>query len=525
MSTLVTVTSTSPTSPAYRIKDVSGVLKYLEPEPLISFSSSPVQQGSHSLGYEHNVTLTCYAHTTGNATERANTLLNNIASLDNFFTTEAKEFQIMGAANATHPAYTWNILNPTVSTEESNFYNLVKYTINFTGYTPESGGSVSGTISHKDDDQVINTNFTSIPLASFSDTFDYQPDDSLGYAFDDPTAKPYRFTRTVSATARPVSNASLHRDSVFQASAVSGAKTFVEARLAYDGTDIGAHQVSDTFRYGEGISLFNLQRSVNIDMANLSYSVTINGIYASGSAGSVTEQGAFETYSTTVSKEANTPIVSVTVDGKLMGYQANTQNTNLNTVNAGATAGAMAKLSHISNGNYGYGSIIFRRAQFAAGVPLNSSPKSVSIADSTIADNSISYNVSYDNRPSPIISGAITESVTVNDSYPTDVYASIQVMGKRSGPVFQYMNTTTHYERDVSIELQMDLNNIPNTLNGAALMGYSPSLDSNTRDAVNGLINSLSPAGSWGYVMLKSCNESWSPKDGRYTANIGWIYK
>ena len=525
MSTLVTVTATEPTAPTYRIMDVDGVFKYLAPEPLISFSSSPVQQGGHSLGYEHNVTLTCYAHTYGTPSERAVALLNNVADLDNFFTKKKKEFQIMSAANATHPAYTWNILNPTVSTEESNFYNLVKYTINFTGFTPESGGAVSGTIRHTDDNGVSTTQFSNIPLASFSDTFDYQPDDSLGFPSDDPTAKPYRFTRTVSATARPVSNASLNRDSVFQASAVSGAKSFVEARLAYDGTDIGAHQVSDTFRYGEGISLFNLQRSVNIDMANLSYSVTINGIYASGNAGSITQQGAFETYNTTVSKESNSPIVSVSIDGKLVGYQANEQNTNLNTVNAGATAGAMNKLSELSNGNYGYGSIIFRRAQFAAGVPLNASPKSVSIADSTIADNSISYNVSYDNRPSPIISGAVTESVTVNDTYPTDVYASIQVMGKRSGPVFQYMNTTTHYERDVSIELQMDLGNIPNTLNGAALMGYSPSLNSNTRDQVNGLINSLSPAGSWGYVMLKSCNESWSPKEGRYTANIGWIYK
>jgi hypothetical protein len=56
-------------------------------------------------------------------------------------------------------------------------------------------------------------------------------------------------------------------------------------------------------------------------------------------------------------------------------------------------------------------------------------------------------------------------------------------------------------------------------------MSYSPSIDSNTRSQINGLINSLSPNGSWGYVMLKQLNESWSPKDGTYSANIGWVYK
>lgn len=522
MSNLVKPVSTSPTDPTYRIRTTSGTFMYLEPEPTIQFSSSPVIQGGHSLGYEHNVTLTCFATPgSGSTTTKAQALLNNVSSLDNFFTYEADEFQILGGASATHPLYTWKVLNPSISTEDSNFYNLVKFTITFTGFTPESGGAVSGLVRETDG----TTEFQNVHIQSFSDTFDYQPDDSLGFALDDPTAKAYRFTRTVSATARPASNAALNRSSTFASNSVSGAKTFVESRLQYDGTDLNAHQIDDHFRYGKGISLFNMQRSVNYDLANLTYSVTVNGIYASGTQGGITQRGAFDSYNTTVSKESDSALVSVTVDGKLVGYVANQTDSNLNNVNAGATAGAMNKLSDISNGNYGYGSVIFRRAQFAAGVPLNSSPKSVSIADSTIADNSISYNVTYDNRPGPLIQGAISESITVNDTYPTDVYASIQVMGKRSGPVFQYMNTSTPYERDVSIEIQLDHMKVANTLDGGQLMSYSPSIDSNTRNQINGLINSLSPNGSWGYVMLKQLNESWSPKEGTYSANIGWIYK
>ena len=522
MSNLIKPTSTSPNDPTYRIKTTSGNYMYLEPEPTIQFSSSAVVQGSHALGYEHNVTLTCYATPpSGTTPTKAQQLLSNINALDDFFTYDADQFQIMGGASSTTPLYSWKVLNPTISTEDSNFYNLVKFTINFTGFTPQHGGAVSGVVREYGG----TTDFQNVHIQSFSDTFDYQPDDSLGFAHDDPTAKAYRFTRTVSATARPASSAALNRTSTFASNSVSGAKTFVESRLQYDGTSLSKHEIDDGFRYGAGISLFNMQRSVNYDLANLTYSVTVNGIYASGTAGGITQKGAFETFNTTVTKEANSSLVSVTIDGKLVGYVANMVNNSLNNVNAAATEGAMSKLSNISNGNYGYGSTVFRRAQFAAGVPLNSSPQSVSIADSTLADNTISYNVTYDNRAGPLIQGAISESITVNDSYPTDVYASIQVMGKRSGPVFQYMNTSTPYERDVSIEIQMDHMKIANTLDGGQLMSYSPSIDSNTRSQINGLINSLSPNGSWGYVMLKQLNESWSPKDGTYSANIGWVYK
>ena len=103
----------------------------------------------------------------------------------------------------------------------------------------------------------------------------------------------------------------------------------------------------------------------------------------------------------------------------------------------------------------------------------------------------------------------------MTDSYPTDIYASIQIMGKRDGPVFQYMNTTTHYERDVTIELVM-----PQNFQG------TPATNSNTRTQLNNLLSSMTPGSTQaGYVMLKQLNESWSPSDGRYTLSAGWIYK
>ena len=170
--------------------------------------------------------------------------------------------------------------------------------------------------------------------------------------------------------------------------------------------------------------------------------MTIQGIYCDG--GNVVAKGAFETYNTTVSKNADSAIVTVAIDGTLQGYIANSGDTTYKQVNTSATDGAFTKLNTISNnGTFGYGSVVFKRAQNAAGIPLNATPQSFSIADSTVANASISYNVSYDNRRSPAISGAITESIQVNDTYPTDVYASIEVGVKERAcfPIYEYNNS------------------------------------------------------------------------------------
>ena len=64
-------------------------------------------------------------------------------------------------------------------------------------------------------------------------------------------------------------------------------------------------------------NIFNLTRSETSDLSNLSYSVTIQGIYCDG--GNVVAKGAFETYNTTVSKNADSAIVTVAIDGTLQG--------------------------------------------------------------------------------------------------------------------------------------------------------------------------------------------------------------
>ena len=515
-------------SPTLRIKKITGGAAswyYMTPEPLLSFNNQQVTQGNTVLGWQSSVTLSCFATCGGEtASDKATALMGDISTVESFFRDGAR-LEVYSQAGGTNPIQSWSVLNPQISVEESNFFNLVKYNISFESFVPALSGTVLSDVQQEGHVNPYSTGSTQLlPIESFSDVFTYEPDSSFGRAFDDSTAQVYRFSRTISAKARPDSNDNLNK-SIYNANAVSGAKAFVDTRMNID--TFKPYTVSDEYRYDNNLTVFNLSKSYSIDLGEQSFSVTINGLYANSSllAENIKQSGAFETFTTTVQKDANSSIVNVSVDGKLSGYAVGAVNDQQNKIAANASAGAYHILSRISDGGkYGYGSIVYKRAQNASNTPLNSIPKSISVSDSTIADNSISYNVQYDNRPTPLISGAITESITVNDTYPTDVFASIQIMGKRTGPVFQYMNTVTNFERDVSIELVMDTQKIFNVTNSAELMNFSPSIDSNTRAQLNTLINNLSPVQTE-FTMLKSCNESWSPRDGRYTLNIGWTYR
>lgn len=497
--------------PAITIVDRLGVEWYMDPPPLIGWTTNDMYQGSQYLGSETNVTLSCFASPCS-STNPVNDMLGILKTVESKFS-EGAVLKVFGNAGGS-AGIQFNIINPSVSAEESGFYNLVRFTVQFTSFGPASSGSVDGAVTsilHGTTD----TNVQPIPLQSFSDTFNYEPETSMGYIFDDPGAQIFRFSRTISATERPIQGGHTNRTSTFGHTACSGAKAFVDSRMAV--TDFSPYYVDNHFRYIEGVNVLNMATSVNIDLAELTYSVTINGLYATETtANAIKQSGAFETTTTTVQTDASSSLTSVTIDGSLNGYAVGAPTDPTLRIHAGAAKGAYAILNRISNnGSWGYGSIAYKRAQAATDAVLNSTPRSISVGDSTSSNQTITYNVTYDNRRVPTISGAVSETINITDSYPTDIYASIQIMGKRDGPVFQYMNTTTHYERDVNIELIM-----PQNFQG------TPATNNITRTQLNELLSSMAPGSDQaGYVMLKQLNESWSPTEGRYTLNAGWIYK
>jgi hypothetical protein len=134
----------------------------------------------------------------------------------------------------------------------------------------------------------------------------------------------------------------------------------------------------------------------------------------------------------------------------------------------------------------------------------------------------ITYSYEFTNR-NIVISGAISSSLSINDTGPTDVISENFVIGRALGPIIQSMGTTTSSRKDVSIDLTvfppMDEKgfHISNVKCPMYTGGY-------LWNKVNTLVDDLAPAGSVQYYRSAN-NYSWSPIDGRFTLNKSWIYQ
>lgn len=137
-----------------------------------------------------------------------------------------------------------------------------------------------------------------------------------------------------------------------------------------------------------------------------------------------------------------------------------------------------------------------------SGVTLNSSVLSKTVAKNSI-NGTISFSAEYDDRPT-VVSGARNSSIQISLSNPTDVFASLVVLGKANGPVLQSIGTVTAKRKTVVVEAQM----------GAQTMTYTPTMP-NT-DLV---ILPYYPGG------FKERDEiSWSDQTGRYSRQVSWTW-
>ena len=312
------------------------------------------------------------------------------------------------------------------------------------------------------------------------------------------------------------------------------AKKFVQERLNY-GNASGAYP--NVFgQIGKGTTSlvdkyrgYNHVITENVDMAGGSYSATETWIMASGNA--------LENWSASINSSLSSPFVSISIDGSVRGlseytpsgYHVQERNAPGNK-NYGVKTGfenAQLKYNEISNsGMYGFVSDIYKRANNLVAVDLNSSPNSITVGTNEFTGE-ITYSLQFDNRPTNIISGVLSEQINVNDTYPGDVFAVIPVIGRPTGPVLQYIGGRTEYRRDVSISLVMDYTKIPYGKTRNPILLKKPSIVEPTATQIADLLKELSPANEPGIrkYFINPPTESWSPKDGNYSFNISWTYE
>ena len=164
---------------------------------------------------------------------------------------------------------------------------------------------------------------------------------------------------------------------------------------------------------------------------------------------------------------------------------------------------------------------------------LNPRPVTKSITVNKSA-GTINYSVSYDNRATVCIPGALTETITVEDTQPHHIFAETPVIGRRRGPVFQDINTQSAWRRTLTIEVQVS--GILHGCNWTTAMRGKPSQVTsihgnaayNQQAAIRSIINTLSPVGTIGVdnvaVGPSDPLETWDPISGRYTYRLEWTY-
>ena len=174
----------------------------------------------------------------------------------------------------------------------------------------------------------------------------------------------------------------------------------------------------------------------------------------------------------------------------------------------------------------------------------------------------LTYSYNYDDRPPNIIQGSISEDISVSDTYPGQLFATIPVIG-RNQPVLQYVNSRSEYKRSLTINVQMrrmqdnwvEDSGAIITASGYwnSALGFDTTVGASENDGINWWLNTRKPSitnsgdfskifdaanpanessgNGWtnyvipGRVFYSAPQESWNPKTGQYSYSVEWVYE
>lgn len=129
-------------------------------------------------------------------------------------------------------------------------------------------------------------------------------------------------------------------------------------------------------------------------------------------------------------------------------------------------------------------------------------------------NGSVGYSVGFTAVSGNLITNSIDESISIQDTGKTDVFAQIPIPGRANGPVVQNMKTSTLPERSISISASILPDTRALTLTSlAAMYSEKPNTDA--------IIDALKP--SAGYFYIKQDNEEWNPIKRQYSRSVGWV--
>lgn len=367
-------------------------------------------------------------------------------------------------------------------------------------------------------------------IESFDESWNLEVDDAMSESPQ--LVKSYRITRNLSAVGKNSYGPTdlingIKSNNKLQA--WEQARDFVQFKLSNEPVSSGYPNVMG--RIGNGLlnlvnvyEGFNHTRTENISISNGSYEISETWLLSSGTA--------YENFESSLSASIDNSFISVAINGTITGLSSISP--------SGAIYGgsdlsnektpyqnALNKYYNISNsGSFGIGCDIYKRANNLVAVELNAQPKSISISNNEF-DGTITYALDFDNRPTNIFSGVISENISISDTYPGDVFSVIPVMGRKTGPILRYGGSRTEYQRSLDISMVLDYNSIPYGSGRSSLLLKKPSVAEPTRSQLIQLVKELGPEKEPGVIryFIAPPVENWEPKNGIYSLNINWTYE
>lgn len=545
----------SPTGANVTIVNAKGESKTLRPAPFVSISATPLRNKNAYFGNRYTITLngTIVANNTSarlddpmapvDGPNSAESALNDIMStqkgLVDFFDVKPNDMANSIARLEITPGgngevISFNVRFESISFEEGAYVATCKYTINLVSEKESTAGA---------DTQPEDL------LEDFNESWSFEIDNNYAYADtagdNRLSSRSFVATRTITATGRNSPTRTLKQSTTdaltdvtpnsapYDKPAWMQAMAFIENYANPEAT-LNASRITDLLQYNRSrlgtfldssYSPYNHSRTSSIDKGAGTVTVTDSWLLAKSS------DAALENYTSSVATSRDNPYVKVSIQGSIKGlapkqfpdsqFAANTTDAN------SPFSKARQHYNSISNnGNFGIGCAIFKRADNVVAQSLNPQPLSVSLGTNELTGE-ITYSLEFDNRPSNYFTNVLFENISVNDTYPGDVFATIPVLGRPTGPILQFTFGRTEYKRDVSIEIVIDYTDLGYGTDRNALLLRKPSINEPIAGQLKSLIGILSPANEPGIrkYFLSPPTESWNPKEGRYTLSLGWTYE
>lgn len=490
-----------------------------EPVPIVNIQQNRIKTGD---GIDRGVTFVLSL--TGTLTEMSESagiasLMTKVRELREAFDRDGKYFAITCDETVILECYP-RIISIELNESSNNWVFTIPYTITIEYENEPADQNISGNGEHEG---LLHPPY----ISNFSEDWsvEFVPDETNPHNFNgEPNNYAVRVSHNVSAVGKShyagISGAPAELTGTLDKPAWQQARDYVKNYLGFD-NDIFLGLYTLNLPTGSIWSNHDHMRVMSIGETDGSYSVQENWLVLGNRSGTgATSRKAIEDFTIDVQKGQNQEFYSVAIQGSIRGLEDRTYGTG-----AGEFTITNTKYSNAENYFTAISGSLSSRVGAIASVysidNLNLVPVTETIGYSP-NQGSINYNYVYDTRPGYCLTGLDSlglryESINIDDTYPTDVFASLTIIGRQKGPILQDLNTVTEATRTVSIELLVDT---ASTCTATGMYAVATTI----RNEVDPLISGFGADFNSRYDMNFNTqnSESWSPKTGRYSRVVGW---